>query len=202
MDKFRSWMSEAESRISQVEDTVHKDSRELRILQKQVQFLHEKTVNMENGFCRRNLWVVGLPKRVEGAKPAEFAEGFLATLLGLMDLPPTFVVERAHRVPTTPSIPGAPPRPFLIKLLTVTGIDCWLATRNAAELSFENSKISLYPDYSPEVQQRRRSSGDPQAPLGENSQNYSLLCPRKLRVVDGSSTHYFETEAVSWLDAC
>lgn len=42
LDKFRSWLSEAVSHISQVEDIVHTDSRELRILQKQVQSMHEK----------------------------------------------------------------------------------------------------------------------------------------------------------------
>lgn len=74
MDKFRSRMSEAESRTSQVEDTVHEDSRELRILQKQVQSLHEKTVDMENRLCHNNLWVVGLTERAECTKPAEFAQ--------------------------------------------------------------------------------------------------------------------------------
>lgn len=160
-------------------------------------------MDMENRLRRNNLRVVGLPERAEGAKPAEFAEGFLALLLGLTDLPLMFVVERAHRIPTTPSIPGAPPRPFLIKLLNYRDRDRLLAaTRTAAELSFENSKIFLY--YSPEVQQQRCSFKEIRKRLRENGLKYSLLYPSKLRVVDGSSTRYFETPAaaVSWLDSC
>lgn len=89
----------------------------LRSCKKQVQSLHEKTVDMENRLCRNNLRVVEIPERAKRAKPAEFAKGFLATLLGHLDLPSTFIVERTHRVPTMPPIPGPPPRPFLIKLL-------------------------------------------------------------------------------------
>lgn len=154
MDKFRSRLSEAEFRISQVEDTVHTDSRELRILQKQVQSLPEKTMDMENRLCCNNLRVVGISEWADGAKPVEFVEIFLTTWLGLTDLPRTFAVERAHRVPTTPPIPRAPPRPFLIKLLNYRDRDRMLvAARNTPELTFDNTKVSLYSDYSPEVQQ-------------------------------------------------
>lgn len=51
---------------------------------------------------KRKLWILKItyaaitPEKAEGAKPAEFAEAFLANLLGLQNLLPTFVVERAH----------------------------------------------------------------------------------------------------------
>lgn len=99
MEKYRSWLSEAETRISQVEDTVHTDYRELTILQRQVQALHGKSVDIVNRLRHNNLWVVGLHERAEGAKPTEFAERFLTILLGLTDLPPTFIMKRAHMVP-------------------------------------------------------------------------------------------------------
>lgn len=93
--------------------------------------------------------MVGLPERAEGTKPVEFSEQFLTTLLGLTDLPPMFAVEIAHRVPTTTSIPRAPPRPFLIKLLNYQDHDRMLAAaRNIPKLTHDNAKISLYPDYS------------------------------------------------------
>lgn len=76
MYKFRSRLSEVESRIPQVEDTVHTDSRELKILQKEVQSLHDKTVDMENSLRRNDLRVLGLPSKAKGPKPVEFAEGF------------------------------------------------------------------------------------------------------------------------------
>lgn len=48
---------------------------------------------------RNNIRVVGLPEGVEGKKPTQFAELLFKQLLSLQDIPPTYVVERAHRVP-------------------------------------------------------------------------------------------------------
>lgn len=109
MEKYHSKLSEAETRTLQVEDTVHTDSRQLKILQGQMQTLHERSVDMENRLHRSNLRVVGLPEWAEGAQPAEFEERFLTTLFDYTDFPPTFAVERAHRVSSTPPVPGQGP---------------------------------------------------------------------------------------------
>lgn len=53
----------------------------------------------------------------KGYRPAEFTEGFFKSLLDLTDVPPAYVVERAHRLPTGRAIPGTNPRPFLVHLL-------------------------------------------------------------------------------------
>lgn len=203
MDKFRSRVAEAEERISQLEDSTRADSRELHALQAQVKALQEKSVDTENRLRRNNIRILGLPERAEGSKPAEFAESFLIQLLDLPAMPPTFVVERAHRVPPTPPIPGAPARPFLLRLLNYRDRDRVLAAaRTKQDLRYENSKISLYPDYSPEVQQKRRSFTDIRKRLRDRGLKYSLLYPSKLRVLDGDRARFFDTPAAaeSWLD--
>lgn len=87
---------------------------------------------------RNNVRVVGLPDSAEGAKPVLFAERFFKTLLSLEDLPPTYVVERAHRVPT-----GARPQAlchspsFLVRFLSYRDCDILLAeARKHHDLKF------------------------------------------------------------------
>lgn len=86
MEKFCSRLSEAEERISQAEGTINADSRELHIFQRQVKALQEKMVDTENCLRRNNL-------RILGSWRGELAEQFLSILLGLKNIPPTFVME-------------------------------------------------------------------------------------------------------------
>lgn len=79
--------------VYQLEDTTRSDSRDLRALQLQVKILQEKSIDTENRLRRNNIRVLGLPERAEGARPAEFAETFLISLLGLPAMPPTLLVE-------------------------------------------------------------------------------------------------------------
>lgn len=66
----------------------------------------------------------------------------MARLLDLQVLPLTFVVERAHRVPSTLSILGALARPLILKMLNYC--DRILAVvRNKPDLHYEFSL--LYP---------------------------------------------------------
>lgn len=65
-----------------------------------LKFNTEQAIDTENRLRRNNIRILGLPKRAEGNKPSEFAGQCLSTILDLGDLPPTFVVEQAHRVPT------------------------------------------------------------------------------------------------------
>lgn len=66
------------------------------------------------------------------------------------------------------------------------------AAINMPELTFDNTKVSLYPDYSPEIQQQRRSFMDVHKRLRGKGLKYSLLYPSKLRIVNGGSTRYLD----------
>lgn len=67
-----------------------------------------------------------------------------------------FSVERAHRVQARPLPPGANPRPFLFKLLNYKDRDVILSKARTmfAALVIDNSKISLFPDFSAELQKQ------------------------------------------------
>lgn len=55
--------------------------------------------------------------RKQGHIPSDFAESLLKEVFGTEIFSQIFAVERAHQVPSRPPPPGAPSRPFLMKLL-------------------------------------------------------------------------------------
>lgn len=107
LDKFRGRLSETGSRISTNEDITTQHADSLSSLQNTVQMLVAKSDDAENRMRRNNVRVLGLPEWAEGDHPAEFAEAF-KTLLNLTEVYQTYVVERAHRVPTGRYMAGAP----------------------------------------------------------------------------------------------
>lgn len=100
LDKICGRLNTGEDRISKVEDTSHSHGMQLSELRDLVRSLHYRADDAEDRQRRNNIWVVGLPEGAEEAKPVIFAEQFFKQLLSLEDLPPTYVVERAQRVPT------------------------------------------------------------------------------------------------------
>ena len=91
----------------------------------------------------------------------------------------------------------------MIRLLNYRDRDQILSTaRERADIQYENVKLLFFPDYPREIQQQRREYTEIRRRLREKGLKYSLLYPSKLRVTDGTYTHFFETpaQAVEWLD--
>lgn len=100
LDKIKRRLSEAEGCINTVEDQQSSHSSQITELQSLVNTLVHKVDDAENRQRQNNIRVVGLPEGEEGSRPAIFAESLFKNVLNLPDMPPTYVVERAHRVPT------------------------------------------------------------------------------------------------------
>lgn len=67
-----------------------------------------------------------------------------------------YAVESAHRVPARPPPQGALLCPFLFRLLNYKDRDAVLSkARTTENLRVDNAKISLFPDFSAEVQRQR-----------------------------------------------
>lgn len=118
-------------------------------------------------------------------------------------MPPTYVVEWAHRVPTGRSPEGAHPRPFLVRFLNFWDRDMILAeARKHPELPYENTKVMLFPDFSAEVQKRHRSFNEVRCRLRQKDIKYSMLYPSRLRVPHKGTVNFFDTpvEANDWID--
>lgn len=162
-----------------------------------------RSEDAENCLRCNNVWVVGLPECAEGQNPVVFAETFFKQLLGLQQLSPVYVVERAHRVPTGRRPAGAWPRAFLFRLLNFRDRDLILAeARKHPELKHDNAVIHLYPDFSLELQKKRRSFTDVRRRLREKNLVYSMLYPSRPKVIHRGASKFFDSpvEAADWLD--
>ncbi|XP_044129061.1 uncharacterized protein LOC122922511 [Bufo gargarizans] len=133
---------EVEKRVSVLED----DTKPLKMAAKRaagdVASLFAKTDDLENRSRRNNIRIVGIPEETEGTNATEFIEKWLFQLFQDKGLSALYAVERAHRVPTRPLPPGRPPRPILAKMDNV-------------DMVLNGSKISIFPDYSAEVQKKQ-----------------------------------------------
>lgn len=91
-----------------------------------------------------------------GEDHVTFIENWLVKVFG-RNFSPMFVVEQSHRVPARPPQPGEPPRLFLFILLNFKERNTILAkARTTGDARIvENTKISLYTDFSAARQLRR-----------------------------------------------
>lgn len=112
-------------------------------------------------------------------------------------------MERAHRVPARPLPPGAPPRPFLARMLSSKDRDAALqAARKIPELKYNGASISIFPDFSAALQKIRATFTDVKRRLRSHSVLYSMAYPARLRVVHNDRTLFFTSpkEAEDWLN--
>lgn len=83
-------------------------------------------------------------------------EDWLKVMFGKDSLLKFFAIERAHRVPFRAPPPGSQPRPFLIKLLYYKDeVIILQKAREIKNIQYNGTWISIYPDFSPELQKQR-----------------------------------------------
>ncbi|KAJ1100797.1 hypothetical protein NDU88_005872 [Pleurodeles waltl] len=107
----------------------------------------------ENRARRNNSREVGLPEKVEGSDMASYLDAWLRSVVAPEGLASFFALERAHREPAKSPPPGAPPRTLIAQLLHLKDQDYLLQQARLLEnLMAENSRVSVFSDFSKEVQ--------------------------------------------------
>jgi uncharacterized coiled-coil protein SlyX len=102
--------TEAELRISTVEDTIARQDQVLTQLQKDNAYLKNKVDQMENQSRRSNIRVVGLKEDSEGRDPVRFFTQWIPEVLGIINFTKPLEIERAHRTSALKPRPDEPPR--------------------------------------------------------------------------------------------
>ena len=196
-------ISEAEGRISQMEDEMHPLKQDVKHMRSQVDILEDKMDEIENRLRRDNVRLVGLPERCEGARPIEFLENWFVKLFGKESFSQAFTIERAHRVPFKPPPTGGRPRSMLLKFLNYRDKESLLRkSREMGEVFFEGSKVSFYPDFSPQLQKRRAGFLEVKRKMQRAKLPYALLYPARLRVAALGMTLFFDKpeDAALWME--
>lgn len=148
MDKMKDRTSEVGRRVGVVEGPTHTNENANNALQQQMKTLQAHAEDAENHNRRNNVRILCLPERAEGTRPGLFIEQLIQDCLSPIELFPCFIVEPANRIPTLALPPGAPPCPFIIKILNYRDRDAIIAAaRRKGKLTYENAKLSFYPDF-------------------------------------------------------
>lgn len=147
-------------RVKEMESTITELVPAHKALEQQVGALTDRVGQLERkaedaeGRNRRNhVRVLGLPEGTEEGDMVAFLENWLKTVVAPEGLSSFFTLERAHRVTAKPLAPGRPQRPVVASLLHFRDGDLLLQkARTDGPFTVGNSKVSLFPDYTLEVQ--------------------------------------------------
>lgn len=156
-----------------------------------------KLGEMENRSRRNNVRVIGLPERSGGPNPITFLEGWFREIFGPTTFTPLFAIERAHRQA------GDHPRPLLLKLLNYNDkVTLLQMAREAGDIKYNRVRVSLYPDFSPDLQKRRVEFIPIKRTLQKYKDVYALLYTARLRVTALGGTVFFNSPAdvTQWLE--
>ncbi|KAJ1191730.1 hypothetical protein NDU88_001046 [Pleurodeles waltl] len=198
-------------RVKEIENTLAEIAPQQKDLKAEVTYLADRVARLEQraedaeGRSRRNnVRVVGLPEGAEGANMMKFLEEWLRTVVAPGCLTPFYTLERAHRVPSRPLAPGRPPHVVIARLLHYRDRDILLQrAREVGPFKVANGEVTLFPDFTLDVQTKRASFLAVKRALRDEGIQYSLLFPAKLKVpIDGKTTFFQTSEgAWEWLEA-
>ena len=201
---LRDRTGEVEGRVSSLEDVVHPLSATMRTATDELGALRAKLDDLENRSRRNNLRFVGFPEKSEGSRPERFLHQWLRDVFGMEEFSRTFEIERAHRTPPRAPQPGAPPRSLIAKFLNFRDkVAILRLAREKGPLKFNGNNISIYPDFSAEVQRQRVSFAAVKDRLRNEGLPYAMLFPAKLRIIHEGKAHFCTCpkDAMAWLDA-
>ena len=171
-------------------------------MREQIDQQASKLDDIENRLRRNNIRMVGLPKQCEGANPIRFLEEWLRETFGESAFSPLFGIERAHRVPFR-ALKDGHPRPLLMKLLNYNNkVTLLQKAREKGEFFYKGSRISLYPDFSPELSKRRAEFTPIKRNLLKSNITYALLYPARLWIMTPNGPQLFDSprKVAQWLE--
>lgn len=148
-------ISEAEHRVSDIEDNATEMGNKLKETEKLVRVLLEKVDDLENRSRRDNIRIVGLKEGYEGSQPNVFFASWLPKVLELSTVKGHFKIDRAHR--SLGPQRGDRPRPVIIKLHNFTDKQRIMsAMKIKRHLEVDGQKVFIHQDLSSMVKEKRR----------------------------------------------
>lgn len=159
-------VEQVEQRVSDGEDRANIFEHRLKSMEKEIKVLCEKNTEMETRSRKFNLKVVGLKEGREGSDATAFSETLFFTLFGSC-VPERIELQVAHRSPgrqeaAVHSSVGKPAaRTVCVRFLQLQDkIKVQRQAQEKGSLTFENTRIRVYPDYAQEIQKKRNEYND------------------------------------------
>lgn len=164
-------------------------------LQRQVEQLSEKCLDLEGRSKRQNLRIAGVKEGLEsGKKTRDFAAQLLAGALQLDERP---VIDRAHRALRERPGNNEPPRHLIIRIHYCDAFEeIMKKVMQSRALTYQGQRIQIFRDF-PSAVVKRRAAFTPARNLLRNKPGvrFGLLYPAKLRVThNGKETTFTDAE--------
>lgn len=202
LDEHNKRITEAETRISTLEDVVTPIEAKLQSLEKLVHDMGERAEDLENRGRRKNIRIVGLPEGVEGDNPTRFFESWLPKALSIASKAGRIKLERAHRSLAPKPSPTQRPRPILVRFHNFQDKQQVLnAARElgikGSPLKFGDSTVMFFQDFSASVLRKRKMFDEVKKRLKSIGAEYRQIYPALLKVnFRGSEKVFHEPAAV------
>lgn len=176
------WMTEAEGRISDVEDKMRSITEDNGKNAKKLEQLWARVDDQENRNRRKNVRLIGLEEGLEsGGSINDYVMKILADGLGLRG--EEYELERCHRSTRPRSGPGQPPRIVLVRFLRYTARQKVLMTAKQKKgILWENCHLSFYEDMTAERAAQRKLFSPVMKKLWQHQIKHTLAHPAKLRL--------------------
>ncbi|KAG7999513.1 LINE-1 retrotransposable element ORF1 protein [Nibea albiflora] len=180
-------VTEAETRISALEDHDQSMSVAVDAASKTIAQLQEKITYLEDAGRRNNVRIVGVAEGAEGGDMQRFARTFLEETLDI-EMGPDFEIERAHRTGQR----GNRDRHVLVRFLKFGAREAVLkAAREKERVEWRGKRVSFFQDLSQDIIQRRKKFDGVKKQLQEKGLRYTMIYPAVLRVVADNIRHAF-----------
>ncbi|KAK6491730.1 hypothetical protein HHUSO_G3877 [Huso huso] len=181
-----------EDRISKLEDNVFRLENQVKELSSEAT-KNEKMQDLENCSKRNNIRIIGV---TEGNNCSEYVRRLLCELLGVdvLEKERPLENERAHRSLAPKPRDWERPRPLIVRLLRFQDRQKILdLARSQLPKKMLGKLISIYPDFSAELQAKRRKYTPIRKLLREKNVRYGLIYPATLKVTYGNRSVLLKT---------
>lgn len=201
--KLADRVKQAEASLETLEPAKITLENQMMDVQRRLHTLERKEEDAEGRNRRNNIRIVGLPEGTECNDMMGYLETWLKTEVAPEGLSSFYMLERVHSVLARPLAPGRPPTLVVARLLHYKDRDHLLAAARATgPYNVGNGRVTLFPDYTLEVQRKRASFLAVKKALRDEGLQYSLMFPARLRVTLNEKTHFHDSpeEAWDWLE--
>lgn len=138
---------------------------------------------------------MGIAEGEEKGRPTDFVSNLIPKLFGAENFDKPVVIDRAHRTLQPKPAEGSKPRTIIACVHYAQDKEKILRICRQRSLEYDGKRIFVFPDYTSDVMEKRRSFKDVQQVLREKNIQHYLCFPARLHVHHQGQVKVFSSPA-------